>query len=158
MKFLREEEIVSTGPVYSLPKQGEERKEIGTLVVHFNQVDSSTQALILSKFKASTQSKVDLTIFLLKNVIEKVIVDGKIFERVSEKEEDSLKYIAERSNLSDPDTVAFFFAIARFVIEKITLDPEEEKKSEQPGSLGTGEKAAGNAPEATEEGRQKPVD
>lgn len=159
LRFLKKEEIIAKGPIFPIRlKKGEEQQEkICDLSVHFDQVDSSTQAIIIGKQAQAgvdVNKKVALTIYLLRNVINKIEVGDDIFERSSEDEEKTLRYIAEQIDISHNPSVAVFFGITQLVLDHIIIPQDAKKKSGQQDLPIEKESSAGSAQEAIEVGQQ----
>ena len=164
LRFLKKEEVIAKGPIFPIKLKADEEKKpkICDVAVHFPQVDSSTQALIIGRVSQAgldIQKKVALTIYLLRNVIEKVVVDDgseapEVFERASEDEEKTLRYLSEQIDTSHNSSVAVFFGISQLVLDNIIIPQDVKKKSGQqdlPIEKGSN---AGGAQEAKEDGQQ----
>ena len=163
LRFLKKEEVIAKGPIHPIKKKIDEETgpKICDVVVHFPQVDSSTQALIIGKVSQAgvdIQKKIALTIYLLRNVIEKVIVIDKkseeVFERVSENDEKTLRYLSDQIDVSHDPSVAVFFGIAQLVINNIIIPQDTKKKSGQQDLPIEKGSSAGDALKATEDALQ----
>lgn len=159
LRFLKKEEVIAKGPIHPIKKRIDEETgpKICDLAVHFPQVDSSTQALIIGKVSQAgvdIQKKIALTVYLLRNVIEKVIVidDGseEVFERVSEDDEKTLRYLSEQIDISHDPSVAVFFGMAQLVLDNIIIPQDAKKKSGQQDLPIEKGSSAGDAQGATE--------
>lgn len=136
MKFLKNEEIVIKEDVFEIVIPGRETegkpKKIGELKIYLDQLDSSTQALILGKFSQcgnNVQKRVDFVVYLLRNVINKVIINkDQIFKRQNDDETKTLNYIATKTDLSDNPSTAIFFAIGNLVANSVKIEEDEVKK------------------------------
>ena len=158
LRFLKKEEIIATRSIFpiKLKKEEEQQEKICDISVLFDQVDSSTQALIIGKQAQAgmdIQKKVDLTTFLLRNVITKIVVEDEIFERTSDIEERTLRYFSECLDISHNPSVAVFFGITQLVLDNIILPQETKKKSGQLDLPIEKESGAENAPGAKEDGQ-----
>ena len=106
MKFLKEEEITKSNE---------------TTKVVFDQVSTSMQAKIIGL--SASLNKVDLSLFLLKNIIKEIEINGKAFDPV---------HVANHSDLSDTQTGVVIVGIQALVIEGILISADTKKKSKQP--------------------------
>lgn len=107
MKFLVEGEIV---------------KEIGSVKVTFNQVNSVMQGRIIGLgARSDIESRLQLTRHCLLNVVTKLEIDGKEYDPVQ---------VAEKSDLSDKETSKVYATIGACILDGVVLDQESKKKSE----------------------------
>lgn len=130
-------------------KEGTTTKEEGEVKIEFCQISSSIQSLLISMGATKTPAgKTALSTYILKNIIANIKINGVSYLPFD---------VAERSDLSDPDTVKIFFQISRMVMSEIILDLETKKKSGEQELLKGKENPVKNAPEVSEESPQKLV-
>ena len=125
MKFLKEEEIT---------------KRNKTTKIVFDQVSTSIQSKIIGL--SATLNKVDLSLWLLKNIIKEIEINGQEFDPV---------HVANQSDLSDKGTGEVIVGIQALVIEGILLSSDIKKKSKQPGQPSKKGKTAEPVREASQE-------
>ena len=124
MKFLREEEITKSNK---------------TTKIVFDQVTTSMQAKIIGL--SATMNKVDLSLFLLKNIIKEIEINGKEYDPTE---------VAQTSDLSDAQTGEVIVGIQALVLGGILLSADTKKKSKQPERPSKKAKTAGSAQEANQ--------
>lgn len=135
MKFLKNEEIEASGEIYPIKIKDKEgsKEKICDVTVHLDQLDTSTQSTICIRQEQaalSVQKRIDLTIYLLRNVINKINIGGETFYRTAADDKKTLRHIAEKSDISDNDTGAVFLGIIPIVMKAITINEDSKKKSE----------------------------
>jgi GTPase SAR1 family protein len=106
MKFLKEQEITKSNK---------------TTKIVFDQVTTSIQAKIIGL--SATLNKVDLSLWLLKNIIKEIEINGQDYPPVD---------VANTSDLSDAATGEVIVGIQALVLEGILLSADAKKKSKQP--------------------------
>ena len=106
MKFLKEEEITKGNEI--------------TKIV-FDQVTTSMQAKIIGL--SAAMNKVDLSLWLLKNIIKEIEINGDEYDPIT---------VAQTSDLSDAQTGEVIVGIQALVLEGILLSADTKKKSKQP--------------------------
>lgn len=147
LSFLKEQEVVKEREIFSIGGKNKEREVLGMVKVYFKQVDTSTQAICISKISSESVHKV--VSYFLHHIIDKIIIDGVEFTKENEVKEKTLSYFATRSNLTDQFTSSTWRAILAIMSTAILLPDEIGKKSTQPQLHTSGEKVAKDAPEAT---------
>lgn len=111
MKFLKEEVIETS-------KNG--------VTVKFNQVSSSMQATLITMANNKTiVGRTSLASFIMANVITELTINGKQYDPI---------YVAQKSDLSDPETVDVYFLISSLVMDELILSDDTKKKSKPQGS------------------------
>ena len=119
MKFLKEQEITKSNK---------------TTKIVFDQVTTSMQAKIIGL--SATMNKVDLSLFLLKNIIKEIEINGESFDPT---------VVANQSDLSDAQTGEVIVGIQALVLGGILLSADTKKKSKQPERPSKKVKTAGSA-------------
>jgi hypothetical protein len=130
-------------------KEGTNIEEADGIEVEFVNINSSLQTLLIGLGVVKTNvGRVALTVYILKNVVTKLTIDG---------EEIDPKFMADRADLSDPGMVKVFFKIANLVMNQAMLGEGTKKKSEQPESPSEKEGSAQPVLDRGEEDLPKPV-
>lgn len=125
MKFLKEQEITKSNK---------------TTKIVFDQVTSSIQAKIIGL--SATTNKVELSIWLLKNIIKEIEINDKEYDPV---------VVADTSDLSDAQTGEVIVGIQALVLDGILLSADAKKKSKQPEQPSKRGKTAEPAQEVNQE-------
>ena len=81
---------------------------------------NSQQAIVMEMVqKQDVPSQVEMTKYILRNCIKSLKIKGKDYEP---------EFVADKSDLSDPETTAEFLAIGGLVITNMFVTEEETKK------------------------------
>lgn len=143
MKFLKNELISKSSPVFPIVVPGKEKRDekgkiippqkICDIKVYLDQLDSTTQSRVLTKHVQAKDvaQRIDFVVWVLRNILTKVKINNKAFTRINEKDETrTLRYIADNTDLSDDESTAIFFAIGQLTANAVVMVDEDRKKSQ----------------------------
>ena len=111
----------------------------GSMSIWVKRVTTAQQSVLMSMARGNdVGAVVDTTIWILKNLTNKVTIEGKQYDPLE---------VAEKSDLSDQGTMQVFVSLGSVVMEGIFSEAEQAKKKPlPPQSRGSKAKPAPAAP------------